>query len=82
MVSKASALDELREIQASKMRGSRCGIGIHMNIVATEDRDALISALDDLVIDSMTISVWLDRKGYRVARHTIARHRRKECQCK
>lgn len=53
-----------------------------MNIVATEDRDALISALDDLAIDSMTISVWLDRKGYRVARHTIARHRRKECQCK
>ena len=82
MVSKASALDELREIQAGKMRGSRCGIGIHMNIVATEDRDALISALDDLAIDSMTISVWLDRRGYRVARHTIARHRRKECQCK
>jgi hypothetical protein len=82
MGSKTSALDELREIQASKMRGSRCGIGIHLNIVPAEDRDDLISALDDLVIDSKTISVWLGRKGYRVARHTIARHRRKECQCK
>ena len=82
MGSKVSALDEMREIQASKMRGSRCGIGIHMNIVAAEDRDALASALDDLVIDSMTISAWLDRKGYKVARHTIARHRRRECQCK
>ena len=82
MGSKVSALDELREIQASKMRGARCSIGLHLNIVDPEEKDALISALEDLAIDSTTISVWLDRKGYKVARHTVARHRRKECQCK
>ena len=82
MGSKVSALDEMREIQSGKMRGSRCSIGLHLSTAETEEKDALISALDDFAIDSATISAWLDRKGYKVARHTIARHRRRECQCK
>ena len=82
MVSKVSALDEMREIQSGKMRGSRCSIGLHLGIAETEEKDALISALDDFAIDSATISSWLSRRGYKVARHTVARHRRRECQCK
>jgi hypothetical protein len=82
MGSKASDLHEFREIQSRKMRGSRCSVGLHMSVVAAEERDALISALGNLTIDATTISVWLGRKGYKVARHTVARHRRGECQCK
>jgi len=82
MGSKASALDEMREIQSGKMRGYRCSIGLHLGIAETEEKDALISALEDFAIDSATISSWLGRRGYKVARHTVARHRRRECQCK
>lgn len=82
MGSKPSILDELHTIQATKMRGARCSIGIHLNVMKADEKESFIAAMEDQFIDSTTISVWLDQKGYKVPRHTIARHRRKECQCR
>lgn len=81
MGSELSALDELRKMQSGKARGAKCTAGLLERTLPAEDRAAFIEALRDELIDSNTISVWLGRKGHSIKRHTVARHRRRECQC-
>lgn len=81
MGSTVNALDELRKMQATKQRGAKCTLGIVARTLSKEDNAALNEALRDELIDSTTISVWMDRKGYDLKRHTVARHRRGECRC-
>ncbi len=81
MASKATAIAELQKIQSHKPRGGKCTAGLVYKILRANDQAALLGALRDQTIDSSTISVWLDRRGYRVRRHTVARHRRGECAC-
>lgn len=81
MGSTVSALDELRKMQATKQRGAKCTLGIIARTLSKEDNEALNEALRDELIDSTTISVWMDRKGHALKRHTVARHRRGECRC-
>lgn len=81
MGSEFSALDELRKMQAGKQRGAKCTAGLLSRTLPDEDRAAFVQALKDELIDSNTIAVWLERKGYFIKRHTVARHRRRECQC-
>lgn len=81
MGSTVSALDELRKLQATKQRGAKCTLGIIAKTLSKEDSQALNEALKDELIDSTTISVWMERNGHSVKRHTIARHRRGECRC-
>lgn len=81
MVSEIGALNELRQIQSAKQRGARCTAGLLIKTLPAKEREAFAEALKDEMIDSSTISVWLERKGYSVRRHTVARHRRGECQC-
>ena len=81
MGSELTALDELRKIQSSKPRGARCTVGLKLKTLEKEEKSALFEALKDESIDASTISVWLGRLGHNLARHTVARHRRGECQC-
>lgn len=81
MGSEISALDELRKMQSVKHRGAKCTAGLLIRTLPAQDRAAFIEALKDEMIDANTISVWLDRKGFSIRRHTVARHRRGECQC-
>jgi|APGre2960657373_1045057.scaffolds.fasta_scaffold155669_2 hypothetical protein len=81
MTSRATALAELQKMQSFKPRGAKCTAGLVSRILGGKDREALIEALGDQTIDANTISVWLDRKGHKVRRHTVARHRRGECAC-
>jgi len=81
MISRASALEELRRMQSFKPRGAKCTAGLVTKILQGEDQAAFLEALVDKTIDASTISVWLDRKGHKVRRHTLARHRRGECAC-
>ena len=81
MGSGISVLEELRKIQAAKLKGARCSISLVLKSLQKEDCSALEQAMGDPTIDSTTISVWLERNGQKVARHTVARHRRRECQC-
>ncbi|CAB4148466.1 hypothetical protein UFOVP529_7 [uncultured Caudovirales phage] len=82
MVSELSALDELRKMQSSKPRGAKCTAGLLLRTLPEDERGAFVEALKDELIDANTISIWLDRKGHKVGRHTVARHRRGECQCR
>lgn len=77
-----SALDELRKMQSSKPRGAKCTAGLLLKTLPDEERVAFLEAMKDDSIDSNTISIWLDRKGHSLPRHTVARHRRGECQCR
>jgi hypothetical protein len=79
--SEFNALDELRKMQAGKQRGAKCTAGLLARTLPEDERAAFAQALKDELIDSNTISVWLERKGYAIKRHTVARHRRRECQC-
>jgi hypothetical protein len=81
MSSRASALAELQKMQSFKTRGAKCTAGLVSRILQGKDRAAFFEALKDETIDANTISVWLDRKGHKVRRHTVARHRRGECAC-
>lgn len=81
MGSTVNALEELRKMQAGKQRGAKCTVGIIAKTLPKEDKDALNEAMGDELIDSTTISVWMERKGFALKRHTIARHRRGECRC-
>jgi len=74
-------LDELRKLQSSKQRGAKCTLGQLIKTMGEEDVHAINEAMADVMIDSNTISVWLSNRGYQIKRHTVARHRRKECRC-
>jgi alkylated DNA nucleotide flippase Atl1 len=81
MVSKVSVLDEMRQLQSSKPRGAKCTLGQLTKMLGADDAQAVGEAMADQMIDSNTISVWLSGRGYQIKRHTVARHRRKECRC-
>jgi hypothetical protein len=81
MTGRATALAELQKMQSFKPRGAKCTAGLVSRVLEGKDREALLEALADKTIDASTISVWLDRKGHEVRRHTVARHRRGECVC-
>ena len=81
MGNELTALQELRKIQSGKPRGARCTVGLTLKTLQKDEQSALSEALKDETIDANTISVWLGRKGHNLARHTVARHRRGECQC-
>jgi hypothetical protein len=80
--STVNALEELRKMQSGKPRGAKCTAGLLLKTLPEEERAAFVEALEDEIIDANTIRIWLDRKGHKVGRHTVARHRRGECQCR
>ncbi len=76
-----SLLDEIKSIQSAKKIGATCSVFKVVSVMPGEEAKALKAAFEDATIDSMTIEVWLNRKGYDLRRHTISRHRRGECTC-
>ena len=76
-----SLLEEIKTIQSAKRIGANCSVLKVVSTMPPEEVKALRAAFEDNTIDSMTIEVWLGRKGYSLRRHTISRHRRGECTC-
>jgi hypothetical protein len=74
-------LQEIKSIQSSKKIGATCSVSKFMETMSQEEVSAVTTAFLDQSIDSMTIEVWLNRRGYPLRRHTISRHRRGECAC-
>ena len=81
MAKTESLLEEMRSIQNAKKIGATCSVSKVMENMPEDEAAALRIVLSDNSIDSMTIEVWLGRKGHTLRRHTISRHRRGECTC-
>lgn len=81
MTKTESLLEEMRSIQNAKKIGATCSVSKVMENMPEDEATALRTVFNDSSIDSMTIEVWLGRKGHTLRRHTISRHRRGECTC-
>lgn len=81
MAGSEKLLDEMRSIQTAKKIGATCSVSKVIEVMPPEEAEALRTAFGDATIDSMTIEVWIGRKGHTLRRHTISRHRRGECTC-
>ena len=81
MAKTESLLEEMRSIQNAKRIGATCSVSKVMENMPEDESAALRTVFSDSSIDSMTIEVWLGRKGHALRRHTISRHRRGECTC-
>jgi len=81
MAKTENLLEEMRSIQNAKRIGATCSVSKVMENMPEDESAALRTVFSDNSIDSMTIEVWLGRKGHALRRHTISRHRRGECTC-
>lgn len=80
MVNKLSLGEQLAQVPTVR-KGPRCGVGMLLERLDPDDREALITAMNDEMASAPFISRILVDNGYRITTNQIARHRRRECQC-
>lgn len=73
--------DEARAQQGTVSKGPVCGIRRLLSALPDEDRDDLITLLDDPMVFASVIAQVLQDRGFRIQGGTIARHRRGACSC-
>jgi len=61
-------------------KGTRCGVGNLLEQLDDIDRQALLNALDSEMF-STDISRALYSEGHKIGGGTVARHRKRECNC-
>lgn len=61
-------------------KGTRCGVGNLLEQLDDIDRKALLNALDSDMY-STDISRALYSEGHKIGGGTVARHRKRECNC-
>lgn len=64
----------------SMPKGPRCQMCMLMEKLPESDRVALMNALEDPVFSSAGIARALRSEGYDLGRHSVERHRKKECR--
>lgn len=62
-------------------KGPPCTVGLLLDFMTKDDREALIAALADDSIESRTIWRVLIDEGHEISDTPINRHRRGLCQC-
>jgi hypothetical protein len=69
-------------LKAERDRGhaKRCNVCTLLGAMPKDDRAALTEALEDKALTSSAIYRALAAEGYDVKTHSLARHRRRECQ--
>lgn len=75
----SDGLDEFREVVTKP--GPKCTLGQLLRDLPEDQAAKLTAALEAEDIGPVQIRTVLERWGYRTNRTTIARHRRRECQC-
>ena len=58
-----------------------CSVRILLDLMSTEDRADLETALEDVMIQSTIIARVLERNGHKIKASAIGRHRRGSCAC-
>ncbi len=75
-----SSLAAALAAQKPVAHGTRCGVSALLETLDDIDRQALLNALESDMF-STDISRALLTEGYKVGGSTIARHRKRECNC-
>jgi hypothetical protein len=73
------SLDEFKKLQSRK--GPECWYGAASRTLSAKDLAALKEAQGSVEIQTRSIQRWLESRDIKVGAHSVARHRRHECEC-
>ena len=60
-------------------RGPRCTVCALEDVMSGDDWADFTASLEDATVTTATLARALNREGYRIPRHTLGRHRKREC---
>ena len=76
-----SLANALRNIPEAQHRHRKCGVGVLLDTLNTDDSTALAEALANPDLTGSSIAHVLKNGGHRISANTLNRHRRGDCTC-